>query len=53
MTPEEMNTAINKAINQHKKIRFRKIEYNVKKERVLHHGGEKWRRTSADRCAGC
>ena len=26
---------INEAINQHKKIRFRKIEYNVKKERVL------------------
>ena len=33
---------INDAINQHKKIRFRKIEYNVKKERVLHHGGEKY-----------
>lgn len=33
---------INEAINQHKKIRFRKIEYNVKKERVLHHGGEKY-----------
>ena len=29
---------INEAINRHKKIRFRKIEYNVKKERVLHHG---------------
>ena len=32
--------AINDAINQHKKISFQKIEYNVKKERVLHHGGE-------------
>lgn len=31
---------INEAINQHKKISFQKIEYNVKKERVLHHGGE-------------
>ena len=33
---------INEAINRHKKIRFRKIKYNVKKERVLHHGGEKY-----------
>ncbi len=32
--------AINEAINNHKKIRFQKTEYNVKKERVLHHGGE-------------
>ena len=32
----------NEAINQHKKMRFRKIEYNVKKERALHHGGEKY-----------
>lgn len=32
--------AINDAINQRKKIKFQKIEYNVKKERVLHHGGE-------------
>jgi len=32
--------AINEAINQRKKIKFQKIEYNVKKERVLHHGGE-------------
>ena len=31
---------INEAINTHKKIRFQKIEYNVKKERVLHHEGE-------------
>lgn len=31
---------INDAINQRKKISFQKIEYNVKKERVLHHGGE-------------
>jgi len=31
---------INDAINQHKKISFKKVEYNVKKERVLHHGGE-------------
>ena len=34
--------AINNAINQKKKVRFQKIEYNVKKERVLHHGGEKY-----------
>jgi predicted DNA-binding transcriptional regulator YafY len=34
--------AINDAINQKKKIRFQKVEYNVKKERVLHHGGEKY-----------
>lgn len=32
--------AINDAINQHRKIKFQKVEYNVKKERVLHHGGE-------------
>lgn len=31
---------INQAINEKKKIKFQKIEYNVKKERVLHHGGE-------------
>ena len=34
--------AINEAINARKKIRFQKVEYNVKKERVLHHGGEKY-----------
>lgn len=34
--------AINDAINRRKKIRFQKIEYNVKKERVLHHGGEQY-----------
>lgn len=34
--------AINEAINQRKRIRFQKIEYNVKKERVLHHGGEEY-----------
>ena len=34
--------AINDAINQHKKIRFQKVEYKVKKERVLHHGGEEY-----------
>ena len=39
---DTINEAINEAINWHKKIRFRKIEYNVKKERVLHHGGEKY-----------
>lgn len=33
---------INDAINQHRKIRFQKVEYNVKKERVLHHGGEEY-----------
>ena len=32
--------AINDAINQRRKIKFQKIEYNVKKEQVLHHGGE-------------
>ena len=32
--------AINEAINNRKKIKFQKVEYNVKKERVLHHGGE-------------
>ncbi len=34
--------AINTAINQKKKICFQKVEYNVRKERVLHHGGEKY-----------
>lgn len=34
--------AINDAINQRKKISFQKIEYNIKKERVLHHGGERY-----------
>lgn len=34
--------AINDAINQRRKIRFQKVEYNVKKERVLHHGGEQY-----------
>ena len=34
--------AINEAINTKKKIKFQKIEYNVKKERVLHHGGEEY-----------
>lgn len=33
---------INDAINQHRKIRFQKVEYNVKKERMLHHGGEEY-----------
>jgi len=32
--------AINDAINQRRKIKFQKVEYNVKKERVLHHDGE-------------
>ena len=32
--------SINEAINQKKKIRFQKVEYNVKKERVLHNDGE-------------
>lgn len=32
--------AINDAINQRRKIKFQKIEDNVKKEQVLHHGGE-------------
>lgn len=34
--------AINDAINQGRKIRFQKVEYNIKKDRVLHHGGEKY-----------
>ena len=32
--------AINDAINQKRKIKFQKVEYNVKKEQVLHHNGE-------------
>ena len=31
---------INEAINNKKKIRFQKIDYNMKKERVLHNKGE-------------
>lgn len=31
---------IKASINQRRKIRFQKVEYNVKKDRVLHHGGE-------------
>ncbi len=31
---------IHDAINQRKKIKFQKIEYNVKKEHTFHHGGE-------------
>ena len=34
--------AINDAINQKKKVAFQKIEYNVKKEKVLHNRGEKY-----------
>lgn len=34
--------AINDAINQRKKISFQKIEYNIRKERILHHGGERY-----------
>lgn len=30
------------AINRGKKIRFRKIEYNVKKERILHNDGKEY-----------
>ena len=33
---------INDAINKRKKIVFQKTEYSVKKERVLHNGGEKY-----------
>ena len=33
---------INDAINQRKKIRFQMTEYNSKKEKVLHNGGEKY-----------
>lgn len=32
--------AINEAINKKKKIKFQKTEYNVRKERILHHDGE-------------
>lgn len=32
--------AINEAINQSKKIRFQKAQYNIRKERVLHNNGE-------------
>lgn len=32
--------AINEAINRGKKIRFQKIEYNVRKERIPHNDGE-------------
>lgn len=32
--------AINDAINQNRKIRFKKVEYNIKKERILHNSGE-------------
>lgn len=32
--------SINDAINQRRKIRFQMIEYNVKKEVILHNGGE-------------
>lgn len=32
--------SINDAINNKKKIRFQKVEYNVKKEAILHNGGE-------------
>ncbi len=34
--------AINDAINAKKKISFQMIEYNVRKDRVLHHSGEKY-----------
>ncbi len=34
--------AINDAINRKKKIRFQKTDYNIKKERVLHNGGEQY-----------
>ena len=34
--------AINEAINRKVKILFQKIEYNVEKERVLHHDGEEY-----------
>ena len=38
----EIIDVINEAINQRRKILFQKVEYNVKKERVLHHGGEQY-----------
>lgn len=39
---QDIIDAINDAINQRKKISFQKIEYNIKKERILHHGGERY-----------
>lgn len=33
---------INRAINLKKKICFQMVEYNIKKEKVLHNGGEKY-----------
>lgn len=38
----EIIDAINYAINQRKKISFQKTEYNIRKECVLHHGGERY-----------
>lgn len=34
--------AINQAINMKRKIRFQMNEYNIKKEKVLHNGGERY-----------
>ena len=34
--------AINRAINLKKKIRFQMVEYNIKKDKVLHNGGERY-----------
>lgn len=34
--------AVNDAINMQRKISFQKVEYNARKERVLHHGGEQY-----------
>ena len=34
--------AINQAINLKKKIRFQMCEFNIKKEKVLHNGGERY-----------
>lgn len=33
---------INRAINQKKKIQFQQVEYNIRKERVLHNNGERY-----------
>lgn len=33
---------INQAINRKKKIQFQMVEYNIKKEKVLHNSGEKY-----------
>ena len=38
----EVIDIINEAITKNKRIRFKKTEYNIKKERILHRGGEEY-----------